>query len=70
MKTETIIAIGIGVFFQCLFLIVLFRNMIIRKSLVGWLFPGGTSKIERLFMVISILIVFFIIVFGPFSSEG
>lgn len=69
MKTETMIIIGIGVFCQILFLSVLFRNIIIRKSLVGWLFPGGTTKIEKLLMVISILVVFLIIVFGPFSSE-
>ena len=69
MKTESLIVIGIGVFFQGLFLVVLFRNIIMRKSLVGWLFPGGTTKTERLLMAVSILIVFLIIVFGPFSSE-
>jgi hypothetical protein len=69
MKTETMIIIGIGVIFQVLFLVVLFRNIITRKSIVGWLFPGGTTKIEKLLMVLSMLVVLFIISFGPFSSE-
>jgi len=70
MKAETIITISVGVFFQCLFLIVLFRNILVRKSLVGWLFPGGTTKTEKVLLIVSILVVFLMIVFGPYSSEG
>lgn len=69
MELGSLFVIIMGVLSQILFCIVLIRNIIIRRSLVGWLFPGGTTKTEKIVLLISISIVFIIIVFGPFSSE-
>ena len=65
MRIETIVAFAFGIFFQILFLSVLLRNIVVRKSLVGWLFPGGTTKTERIIMAIGIIGVFVIIIFCP-----
>jgi len=65
MKTDTLIAATIIVFFQITFLVVLFRNIIKRKSLVGWLFPGGTTKLERTLLIVSLLIILSVMIFWP-----
>jgi hypothetical protein len=65
MNTNTVIAAIIIVFFQITFLVVLFRNIIKRKSLVGWLFPGGTTKAEKALLIFSILIILSVIIFWP-----
>ena len=65
IRVDSIIAFSIAVFFQVLFLIVLCRNIVIRKSLVGWLFPGGTTKTERILMAISIIGIVVIIIICP-----
>ncbi|MBU1406365.1 MAG: hypothetical protein KKE82_02680 [Proteobacteria bacterium] len=45
----------IGVAGQLVFLTVLFRNIFIRKSIIGWIFPDGSTKKERLFMFLGLL---------------
>ena len=65
MKTDTVIAAIIIVFFQITFLVVLFRNIVKRKSFVGWLFPGGTTRTEKVLLVFSILIILCVMVFWP-----
>jgi hypothetical protein len=46
------------------FVIVLIRNIIKQKSLFGWLFPGGTTKIERIILFSCVFIFFVLIILG------
>jgi hypothetical protein len=56
---------GIAISCQVIFVVVLARNMIIRKSLVGWLFPGGTTKLERILLLGSIAILLLVMIGAP-----
>jgi len=40
-----------------IFVLVLIRNVVIRKSLTGWLFPDGTTKREKIFMSLSLSVI-------------
>jgi len=46
---------GLGFLSFGLFFTAIFRNMIVRKSIAGWLFPGGTTKKERVFMFVTLI---------------
>jgi len=46
------------------FMVVLIRNIIKHKSLVGWLFPGGTTRTERIILFLCVFIFFLLIVIG------
>ena len=52
----------LGFIFFALFFISILRKILIQKSLVNWLFPGGTTKNERLFMITTLLLAFVIFV--------
>ena len=65
MKTDTIIAAVIIIFFQALFIITVVRNMIQKKSLVEWLFPDGTTRSEKIVLILSIMIILSVMVFWP-----
>jgi hypothetical protein len=69
MKLGTLMVIAVAVLAQITFCVVVIRNVVMHKSLVGWLFPGGTTKTEKIILILSLSIVFIIIIFGPFSSE-
>ena len=69
MHLESIIVICVGIISQCLFLIILIRNLVTRKSFVGWLFPGGTTKSERVLMVVSLLAILLTIILA-FDIRG
>ena len=66
---EKYIFIGVGITCQLIFLIVLARNMVMHRSLVGWLFPDGTTKLERILLFGSIAILLLIMVGAPFSVQ-
>jgi len=52
----------LGFIFFALFFISILRKILIQKSLVNWLFPSGTTKNERLFMITTLLLAFVIFV--------
>jgi hypothetical protein len=42
---------------QLAIIVMLLRNMIIRKSVIGWLFPSGSTKRERLIFIPCLLVI-------------
>lgn len=65
----TILIISLAVLSQIIFCAVVVRNVVIHKSLVGWLFPDGTTKTEKTLLLVTLAIIISIIIFGPFSGE-
>lgn len=58
-------AIGLlAILCQVLFIIGIVNNMVKNKSLTAWLYPGGTTKVEKAYLitVFSLVIIFGIIV--------
>jgi hypothetical protein len=45
---------------QLLFIIGWVRNMIIRRSLIGWIFPDGTTRKEKIYLAITLALVIFL----------
>jgi hypothetical protein len=54
----------LGTICPIVFMIILIRNIVKRKSLVGWLFPGGTTKTERIVLFSCVFIFFLLLIFG------
>ena len=42
---------------QLAIIVTLLRNMIIRKSVIGWLFPSGSTKRERVIFISCLLVI-------------
>ena len=65
MKTSTLIAAAIIVICQVTFLITLLQNIIRNKSIINWLFPDGTSIIEKIMLISSLIIILCVMIFWP-----
>ena len=43
----------------------IFKNVIKHKNLVGWLYPEGSSKVEKIMFFTSLFFLIFVMVMGP-----
>ncbi len=51
---------------QMLFIFGLVRNMIIKKTLIGWVFPDGTTKKEKMYLAVTLALMFLFAIVGAF----
>ncbi len=55
---------------QMLIVVGLIRNMIIRKSFIGWIFPDGTTKKEKIYFAVTFTLMFIFAATGAFLPRA
>ena len=65
MNNLKVILIFLVISSQVTVLSVLIRNIIIRKSIIGWIYPEGSTKTEKVIFAGALLLLIILMILGP-----
>jgi hypothetical protein len=54
---ENILPIMLGILSQIVIIVTIVRNAIVHKEPLGWLFPDGTSRKEKITLLIAVIVL-------------
>lgn len=60
----------VAIICQLLLIIGLVRNIIVRKSFVGWVFPDGTTKREKIYFAVTFSLMLLFAAAGAFLPRN